>query len=171
MNDDTRTSRLEALIAAYGTDKTRWPAADRARFAGEADLDGLAGSREARALDHLLDEAANHRPAPAPDALIETILASARADESPAVDLQPAQVNSGHIPARTRKPTHLYRAPAAAAALMAASLAVGLFVGSLTTTQTTVAQIGTLAGLDLGATTATTTFEDDFLATDEEEIL
>jgi hypothetical protein len=170
MTDEKRTARLEALVAAFGPDISRWPAAGRRCVTTPAELDALAGIGEARALDRLLDEAARREPAPVSGALIETIRAQAgprRADAA----IQPVEVARTYTGPRNRRATPLYRAPAAAAALMAASLAVGLFIGSLTATQTTVAQIGTLAGLELGTTAGTATFEDDFFATEEEDIL
>jgi hypothetical protein len=183
MNDRTRTARIEALVAAYGTNVDRWPAPERALAPSQEALDAMAGAAEATALGRLLGEAAARQPASAPHDLIEAILAKAGTREaaSSAAVATPGTAGAASdvlsLPegaarrAAAQRPTAIYRAPAAAAALMAASLAVGLFMGSLTTTQTTVARIGTLAGLDLPAATGSVTFEDDFLAQDEEDIL
>ena len=180
MAEDSRNERLEAVVAAYGTDVRRWPPADRALAPAGSGINEIAGAREAAALDRLLGSSVVDDEATTADAdLMDRILA--RATQDGAVSTAAANDDlaslGGH--AAGSKSTALQsrwssrtscRAPAAAA-LMAASLALGIFVGSLQSTQSTVARIGTLAGLDIAGAVPSTAFEDDFLAQDEEDIL
>ena len=180
MAEDSRKERLEAVVAAYGTDVRRWPPADRALAPAGSGINEIAGAREAAALDRLLGSSVVDDEATTADAdLMDRILA--RATQGGAVSTAAANDDlaslGGH--AAGSKSTALQsrwssrtscRAPAAAA-LMAASLALGIFVGSLQSTQSTVARIGTLAGLDIAGAVPSTAFEDDFLAQDEEDIL
>lgn len=66
-------ARFEALIAAYGADPRRWPAAERAEAQAFATREGVDLS-EARSLDALLDHAP--QPAPLNDLLAARILAA-----------------------------------------------------------------------------------------------
>jgi hypothetical protein len=180
MAEDSRKERLEAVVAAYGTDVRRWPPADRALAPAGSGINEIAGAREAAALDRLFGSSVVDDEATTADAdLMDRILA--RATQGGTVSTAAANDDlaslGGH--AAGSKSTALqsgwssrtsYRAPAAAA-LMAASLALGIFVGSLQSTQSTVARIGTLAGLDIAGAVPSTAFEDDFLAQDEEDIL
>jgi hypothetical protein len=180
MAEDSRKERLEAVVAAYGTDVRRWPPADRALAPAGSGINEIAGAREAAALDRLFGSSVVDDEATTADAdLMDRILA--RATQGGAVSTAAANDDlaslGGH--AAGSKSTALQsrwssrtscRAPAAAA-LMAASLALGIFVGSLQSTQSTVARIGTLAGLDIAGAVPSTAFEDDFLAQDEEDIL
>ena len=181
MAEDSRKERLEAVVAAYGTDVRRWPPADRALAPAGSEIIEIAGAREAAALDRLLGSSVADDEATTADAdLMDRILA--RATQGGAVSTAAANDDlatlGGHAAGTNRAVRQSawssrtsYRAPAAAAALMAASLALGIFVGSLQSTQSTVARIGTLAGLDMAVAVPSTAFEDDFLAQDEEDIL
>lgn len=178
MAEDSRKERLETLVAAYGTDVRRWPPADRALALAGAGIDAIAGAREAAALDRVLAAAADSEDARADADLMDRILA--KATNSAAAPTAAANAQLAAFPDATarRTPTarhpslrRAYRAPAAVAALMTASLALGIFIGSLQTTQSTVARIGTLAGLDIAGAAPASVFEDDFLAQDEEDIL
>ena len=180
MAEDSRKERLEAVVAAYGTDVRRWPPADRALAPAGSEIIEIAGAREAAALDRLLGSSVVDDEATTADAdLMDRILAGATQGGAVSTAAANDDLTSlgGH--ATGSKSTALqsrwssrtsYRAPAAAA-LMAASLALGIFVGSLQSTQSTVARIGTLAGLDMAVAVPSTAFEDDFLAQDEEDIL
>ena len=179
MAEDSRKERLEAVVAAYGTDVRRWPPTDRELAPAGSGINEIAGAREAAALDRLLVLAVADDEATTADAdLMDRILANATeggAASTAAANDVPAAFPVGTA-RRTATALHaslrsVYRAPAAAAALMAASLALGIFVGSLQSTQSTVARIGTLAGLDIAGAAPTSVFEDDFLARDEEDIL
>src|SRR5918994_6577280 len=78
--DDEARRRLEAVLAVYGADPARWPAADRQRLerfiaAGELPANETA---EAREIDALLDRAS--RPVPLAGAA-ERLLAMTRTGE------------------------------------------------------------------------------------------
>ena len=177
MAEDSRKERLEAVVAAYGTDIRRWPPADRALAPAGSEIIEIAGAREAAALDRLLvSPVAEDADADLMDRILARATQGGAATSAAANDdLTPL---GGHAAGSNRTARQSawssrtsYRAPAAAAALMAASLALGIFVGSLQSTQSTVARIGTLAGLDMAVAVPSTAFEDDFLAQDEEDIL
>lgn len=129
---------LEALLDAYGSDTSRWPKEAQAR-AGVLLASNAQASRlmvEARALDALLGRA----PLPARErqtALADRIVAQALSGASPGSAREAAAPDSGIVipwpgAARERaapawKPS---RRPAwSAAALLAASLCLGIFVG------------------------------------------
>ena len=179
MAEDRRKERLETLVAAYGTDVRRWPPADRALAPAGVGIDAIAGAREAAALDRVLAAvAAENEDARADADLMDRILVKATNSGAAPTAAANAQPTAFPAAAARRTPTarhpslrRAYRAPVAVAALMAASLALGIFVGSLQTTQSTVARIGTLAGLDIAGAAPASVFEDDFLAQDEEDIL
>lgn len=108
---------LERLLDAYGADRKRWPAAERLRFAplvaSNAEAQRLMA--EAAAFDKLLDMA----PCPSAErerAAVDRIVAAAVANPS---RVRPA---SARTPARNQ---HGW----GAAALLAASLALGIFTG------------------------------------------
>lgn len=170
MTNGTEDKRIERLLEAYGADVTRWPEADRALARA---VDGTRDARDAAALDRLLSEAAarGKSDATADPALVERIMARAmNADAA-----RPGNVVPLARPAVRRRALHddapSSRLPAAAAALMAACLALGLFVGSLPATQTTVANIGALAGLEIPATSQPAALDEDFWTQDNEDIL
>ena len=173
MTNGTEGKRIEELLAAYGADPARWPPTER----GKAHTLGAGGptraTREASALDRLLTEAAaRDEAAGASDpALIERIMArTGSAGAQPSTDMiRLDEVTGTRRAHRTDRPPG--RLPAAAAALLAACLALGVFVGSLPATQTTVANIGALAGLDLAATSQSGALDEDFWVQDNEDIL
>ncbi len=108
---------LSRLLDVYGAGRTRWPAAERLRFAPllatDAEADRLV--REAAAFDRLLDLA----PRLAPErerAVAQRIIAAAIANRR-----APAQA----LPRVVQGRTPVWRA----AALLAASLLVGVFAG------------------------------------------
>ena len=130
---------LEALLEAYGADTSRWPQQAQAR-AGILLASGAQASRlmaEAKALDALL----SHAPRLAPerqDALAARIVAQALSGASQAASREAAPQKSGIVipwpgAARERSPMPAWkpsRRPAwSAAALLAASLCFGVFVG------------------------------------------
>lgn len=71
--NDFRSDRIDELIAVYGADRRRWPAAERAL---EANGGANAAAREAGELDALLD--ALDAPAPRVELRREILLAVAR---------------------------------------------------------------------------------------------
>lgn len=132
MNDKNRLEggdleAFEQVLERYGSDRTRWPAPVRKRFASMVTENAEAKQRmrEAEALDRLLDMA----PPPAVDtaALANRIMAAVAAEAGPARATRPAR---GWVPevARSRVAT-VGRTYGPAAALMAASLMLGMFSG------------------------------------------
>ena len=116
---------LAALLESHGADRTRWPARDRLRFAQMLAEDAEARRllAEATALDRLLEFA----PAPSPEHEQEVgarILAMAQG-QARSTAARP-QEKSG---ARLHAPRSGLRL-LPAAALLAASLLVGVFAGS-----------------------------------------
>lgn len=103
--------RLITVLEAYGADPARWPIADRHL----ASLDGsMPGWREARALDRALASATTP---PLPAGLSARLGVAARPAADNVVQFAP------------RKSARVLRWPAAAA--LAASLAIGIYIGAL----------------------------------------
>lgn len=100
--------RLKQLLASYGADPARWPEEDRHLSPLSQDL-----AHEARSLDRRLDEASAPRM---PEGLTAKIIAAAGAQEG----------EDNVVPFRAPVTRRRYW-PAAAA--MAASLALGIFLG------------------------------------------
>ena len=130
---------LQGLLETFGADRERWPLAARARTETVIGADRQAARMlaEAKALDAVLA----HAPLPAPErraALADRILAEARAaspeqasrpERSPSAVVIPWPVQArrgGREPAAAAG-----SAPWRAAALLAASLALGVFIGVL----------------------------------------
>jgi hypothetical protein len=178
MTDETTHRDLDAfraMLDAFGADRSHWPAGTAARWddllSRSAAARGLLA--EAVAFDRLLDEADEAAARlPANRALTDRILAAAAA-KAPA---QPAAL-PGNVailrpkPAPAPKPSVLGRTEWRAAALLAASLLSGLYIGqqglgdellssaSETIGWSTQADVAAL-GLPL---TGTTALEDDAL--------
>lgn len=118
---------FEQVLERYGSDRTRWPAPLRKRFASVVAGNAAAAERlrEAEALDRLLDMA----PPPAVDTsrLARRIMAAAEAEARPAV--RPA-FRPGWLPEAARSRLVAGgRTHGPAAALLAASLVLGMFSG------------------------------------------
>jgi len=122
--EGTGLDALEQVLERFGSDRTRWPAPVRRDLAGllAASTDAKARLREAEALDRLLDLA----PEPVIDTrvLADRIMAAAAA-ETPAVATPKARIawpgfGGGATGARAEWP---------AAALLAASLVLGMVFG------------------------------------------
>jgi hypothetical protein len=124
MTEDTINRReeldaLENLLLRAGADRTRWPAPERLRFASllVSDSEAQRLLREARALDRLLDLAP--RPQRSEEAIARRIAAAASREKF-----------------GVRRPAPFVRSLARdagwpAAALMAASLVLGAFAGTM----------------------------------------
>lgn len=146
--EGTGLDALEQVLERFGSDRTRWPAPVRRDLAGllAASPEAKARLREAEALDRLLDLA----PEPAIDtrALADRIMAAAAA-ETPAVGAPKARAAWAGFGGATRA-----RAEWPAAALLAASLVLGMFFGLNGTLDTAVgplvAQTSTDADIDPG---------------------
>ena len=119
---------LQRLLEGHGADRSRWPARERLRFTSL-----LAESREARrvlaeaeALDALLDTASEPSPAEISALSARIAAAAGREPVRPAARVRSVQRN----PLRADRPAQreIFNWPAAA--LLAASLVIGVFAGS-----------------------------------------
>jgi hypothetical protein len=130
---------LERLLASHGADRTRWPAPERLKFAGLLATDAEAKRllREAAVLDRLLDLA----PRPSQEsasALAGRIVAAAtaeagerRARRPGRGSQQPAPWIAQAVRAFALRPGAMGAPRSLAAGLLAASLLIGAFAGSL----------------------------------------
>jgi hypothetical protein len=186
-------ARIRQLLAAYGSDVARWPAAERARVQHLTEKQRKELMRADAALDRLLAKASDAADAaPAPDALMNRILASApseapgsAAQAGRVVPFEPRRAQShspteqapggstGELFARpSRRASPIRRDSVATAALLAASLVLGLFVGSMDRIQTQVLRIGDLAGVTAPVASSQLTVLDEALRPqDDEELL
>jgi len=146
---------LERLLDIYGADRTRWPARERLRFASVLSEDNAASRMlsEAKALDALLDRAS--RPSETSvEALKERIMAAALR-EHPAqvsVPMRPAaSVTSIWSPRRVLPAIAPRFAEWPAAAVLAASLVLGVMLGSAGTFDATMNRMAQAAGLQSAA--------------------
>jgi hypothetical protein len=130
MTDKTKTDpsgldAFERVLETFGSDRTRWPARVRRNFAGllAGNAEAQARLRDAEALDRLLDLA----PQPAIDtsALADRIMAAAAAERPRASPARPRTP----WPVFERRIRHAAEAQWPAAALLAASLVLGMFSG------------------------------------------
>jgi hypothetical protein len=143
---------LERLLEIYGADRTRWPARERLRFAGIVGDDKVAARMlaEAGALDRLLEQAPRASGADI-DALKERIVAAALRSGAP----QLAVVAGGkagvakHSPTTSRGPAfaaRFGRGQWPAAAMLAASLVLGVMLGSTGTLDATMQEVAQVTG-------------------------
>lgn len=171
--------RIATLLAAYGSDLSRWPPDGRAAVAALPADERAALLREDWALDRLIVDAAEAGDqSPPSDDLIARILAAAPAQEI----AEPRNQSSGEVvalrvaksadPAVSTVGGRPVRDWVAAAALMAASLALGIFVGSTDRGQIVTQSVGDLAGVSLSASSVQMTALDEALQSqDDEDIL
>ena len=128
-------TELEELLAIHGADRTRWPAPERRKFASLLATDGEAQRllREAAALDRLLDLA----PGPHTEnaALAERIVAAASREAGVGsrlrfrrADRRPRLFGAAADLALRRASLRASQVPAAA--LLAASLVIGIIAGT-----------------------------------------
>ena len=124
----TEIEALKRLLEGHGADRSRWPARERLRFTSL-----LAESREARralaeaeALDALLDTALEPQPAEISALSARIAAAAARVPARPVARVRSVQRDPG----RSGRPAQreIFNWPAAA--LLAASLVLGVFAGS-----------------------------------------
>ncbi len=182
---DTRArdrEALERLLDVYGADRTRWPARERLRFAGFISEDKVAQGlvAESAALDALLDRA----PRASEDrehALKERIVAAALRQNEPQLAVVPT---AGESDAESRFATrvrHTRRGPSPAgtrgrrewpvAALLAASLVVGVMLGSAGTFDTTVQEVAEATGIASVGESSQLALGEDILALADEDLL
>lgn len=133
---------LRRLLEIHGADRTRWPARERLRFAHllAEDAEASALLAEAEALDRLLDRAPRvgaERQAALADRIVAAAIASGRPGVVPAPSERRAAGNVLDLgEARSRSPVLQQRRSSGrksgwqAAALMAASLVLGVLVGA-----------------------------------------
>lgn len=171
--------RIADLLAAYGSDVSRWPADGRAAIAALSPSERAARLREDEALDQLLASAAQAASdAPPSDALMTRILAAAPARAAHAS----AEPSGGKVvelatvvtdgKTRSHLTAHRNRDWAAVAALLAASLVLGLFVGSTDRGRDAAQRVGELAGINISAASVQMTALDEALQNqDDEDIL
>ncbi len=175
MDERQRFERIEELLAAYGADTDRWPAGEREV------LDGLEPAERARllapeqALDRLIANAREMAAAGAPrDDLISAIMeraADSGARETNAPDGNVVNMSRRAIGSTTPAHQPSRRDWTAAAALLAASLVLGLLVGSSERMQSTVLGIGDLAGITTSAPATQLSALDEVFLQPEEDIL
>lgn len=128
---------LKRLVDAYGADQARWPAADRNRFARllAEEPEARTVLAQARALDRLLDAAAAE-VAPRTTALADRIVAAAlaetagaRSNETPRGRVVPLPARGPHTRITTARAGRGTMMPTAA--LLAACLVAGLYLGGV----------------------------------------
>jgi hypothetical protein len=181
---DTRAKErqaLERLLEVCGADRTRWPARERLRFASFIAEDEAAQQlvAESAALDALLDRA----PRVSEDrecALKERVVAAALRSTEPrlAVVTSLEEGNASRLstwvqgtrlaplPARVRA-----RREWPTAALLAASLVVGVMLGSAGTFDSTVQDVAEATGITTAADTSQLALGEDILAAADEDLL
>lgn len=168
---------LEHLLEVYGADRTRWPARERLRFApfiGD-DVEARRLVAEASALDSLLDLA----PRAGEDrerALQERIVAAAL--RSVETKLAVVAENGARLPVRARLASvvaSVRKAPVRrewpAAGLLAASLVLGVFLGSAGTLDATVQEVAEVTGLASAGDSSQLALGEEIVAFAEEDIL
>jgi len=150
---------FERLLDVYGGDRTRWPAEARAAAAQLVARDAKARRTlaEAESLDRVLERA----PLPSlavEAALAERIVAAAQRSprivktaggQSPVVSLP--EDRAVPPPRTASRKFGLLRGEIRAAAVLAASLMVGIFIGISNVPQSVMPALADLAGTDRGA--------------------
>lgn len=143
---------LERLLDIYGADRTRWPARERLRFAGIVGEDKVAARMvaEADALDRLLERAPRASGADV-EALKERIMAAALRSGAPQLAVVAGRKGGVAQPVSSARrgpafATRFGRAEWPAAAMLAASLVIGVMLGSTGTLDTTMREVAQVAG-------------------------
>lgn len=168
---------LERLLEVCGADRTRWPARERLRFAGFISEDDEARRllAEAAALDRLLDLA----PSAGKEmehALKERIVAAALQSADTRLAVVPRSTD-GHATKWTawaRRPS-LANVPVRnslpAAALLAASLVVGVLLGSAGTFDSTVQEVAEATGFATAGDSSQLALGEEIVSMVEEDLL
>jgi hypothetical protein len=163
---------LERLLDIYGADRTRWPARERLRFASLVAEDSASRllMAEATALDELLDFAPKASAA-REHALKERIVAAALRQAHPKF----AVVSRSSVTSSSGWRSWARRAPAssgwAAGGLLAASLVVGVMLGSAGTFDTAVQGIADAAGYATADSSSHLALGEEMISTSDEEVL
>ncbi len=174
---------LERLLDVYGADRTRWPARERLRFASLISEDKAAQQMlaESAALDALLDRA----PRTSEDrehALKERIVAAALRQSEPRLAVVAAAgestATSSRLPTWMRQPARSLESARArglrelpAAAALAASLVLGVMLGSTGSLDTAVQDVAAVTGIAAESETSQLALGEDFLAMADEDLL
>lgn len=148
---------LERLLDVYGADRTRWPARERLRFAGLVSEDRAAARLvdEADALDRLLDLAPRTSEVRM-HALKERIVAAAVRSGHGGLAVVPAHASAGEkLRGWARLPAlGLSGSEWPAAALLAASMVLGVLLGSAGTFDSTMQEVAEATGFSRTADTS-----------------
>jgi hypothetical protein len=177
-NKDTQATDREALarlLEIHGADRTRWPARERLRFAGVISEDKTAAKllAEAEALDRLLDQAPRASAAGI-EALKERIVAAALRTHEPHLAVIAGGKKVAVLPqarlGRRSLATRFVEWPAAA--VLAASLVLGVMLGTTGTVETTMREVAQVAGFGNGNSDgAQLALGDDALGQIDEDLL
>jgi hypothetical protein len=177
-NKDTQATDREALarlLEIHGADRTRWPARERLRFAGVISEDKTAAKllAEAEALDRLLDQAPRASDAGI-EALKERIVAAALRTHEPHLAVIACGKKVAVLPqarlGRRSLATRFIEWPAAA--VLAASLVLGVMLGTTGTFETTMQEVAQVAGFGSGTSDgAQVALGDDALGQIDEDLL
>lgn len=167
---------LARLLDIHGADRTRWPARERLKFAGVVSEDEAAATllAEAEALDRLLDRAPRVGEAKI-DALKERIVAVALRSDRPQLKAisggksEPAKGWLGEVRRPQWVPARFHEWPAAA--VLAASLVLGVMLGSAGTFDTTMQQVASVAGYSTTEDGTSVALNDEVLGTGDEDML
>lgn len=181
-DQSTQQNRIAALLEAYGADVQKWPEAERHLGVALSAEPRAKRLQQADALDHVLRQArtkaeADAQAAPAPLALMARIERKRTAAASASRPIANASIANHHRPLPSANPIsraaqrpRYTRNWTATAAVLAASLVLGLFLGSTTQFEPTARSLGHLAGLS--DSTQLSALEDDaFSILDDEDIL
>jgi hypothetical protein len=168
---------LERMLEVHGADRTRWPARERLKFASLICEDEEAQRlvKEAAALDALLDLA----PRAGKDrehALKERIVAAALKSAGPKLAVVPGrnEGNPGRWQAWARRPSFAKARMGGewpAAALLAASLVLGVLLGSVGAFESTVAEVAEATGLTAAGESSQLALGEEIIAAPEEDLL
>jgi molybdopterin converting factor small subunit len=182
-NKDTQATDREALarlLEIHGADRTRWPARERLRFAGVISEDKAAAKllAEAAALDRLLDQAPRASDSGV-EALKERIMAAALRTHEPHLAVIAGGKKIAVLPQAQRGRRSLPGRSLAgrfvewpAAAVLAASLVLGVMLGTTGTVETTMQEVAQAAGFGSGTSdTAQLALGDDALGQIDEDLL
>jgi hypothetical protein len=177
-NKDTQATDREALarlLEIHGADRTRWPARERLRFAGVISEDKTAAKllAEAEALDRLLDQAPRASVAGI-EALKERIVAAALRTHEPQLAVIAGGKKVAVLPhaqrGRRSLTTRFVEWPAAA--VLAASLVLGVMLGTTGTVGMAMQEVAQVAGFGNGTSDgAQLALGDDALGQIDEDLL
>ena len=177
-NKDTQATDREALarlLEIHGADRTRWPARERLRFAGVISEDKTAAKllAEAEALDRLLDQAPRASAAGI-EALKERIVAAALRTHEPQLAVIAGGKKVAVVPhaqrGRRSLTTRFVEWPAAA--VLAASLVLGVMLGTTGTVGMAMQEVAQVAGFGTGTSDgAQLALGDDALGQIDEDLL